>query len=121
MRNRWHRLDPLLNDWAHFGSISRYPEFLLDDQDRVYLSGTVTGGGPSHGVLPRSTIGYLPEGFRPLYATHVSVASSSPTGEDEESVPAILIVRPDGEVIAKNYNPGWLSMDGMMFFTTEHE
>ena len=44
-----------------------------------------------------------------------------PTGEDENAVPAILIVRPDGEVIAKNYDPGWLSLDGMMFFTTEHE
>lgn len=121
MSNRWRRLEPLLNSWTHFGSISRYPKFLRDEQGRVYLSGTVTGGKPSHGALPRSTICYLPEGFRPLYATHVPVASSSPTGKDEEAVPAILIVRPDGEVIAKNYDPGWLSLDGMMFFTTESE
>lgn len=30
----------------------------------------------------------------------------------------MLIVRPDGEVIAKNAHPRWLTMDGATIFTT---
>ena len=116
---RWHRIEAFENNWKHFGSISRYPKFFKDELGRVFLSGTITGGVPQDGEAERSRICYLPEGFRPLYATHFAVASSSRNEDGAKAVPAILVVRPDGELFAKNYDPGWMSFDGAVFFTTD--
>ena len=116
---KWHRIEVFKNNWTHFGSISRYPKFFKDELGRVYLSGTITGGMPQEGEKERSQICHLPVGFRPLYATHFSVASSSRNEDGACAVPAILVIRPDGEVFAKNYDSGWMSLDGAIFFTTE--
>ena len=116
---KWHRIEVFKNNWTHFGSISRYPKFFKDELGRVYLSGTITGGMPQEGEEERSQLCYLPVGFRPVYATHFSVASSSRNEDGACAVPAILVIRPDGEVFAKNYDPGWMSLDGAIFFTTE--
>jgi hypothetical protein len=115
----WHRFESFENDWEHFGSISRPPSFFKDDLGRVFLSGTVTNGTTDEPGGTRSKICHLPEGFRPLYAAHFAVASSTRTEDGDQAVPAVLIVRPDGQVIAKNAHPGWLTMDGAIIFTTE--
>ncbi len=115
----WHRFETFHNGWEHFGSISRYPSFFKDDLGRVFLSGTITNGVPDEPDGTRSKICDLPEGFRPLYAAHFAVASSTRTEDGDQAVPCVLIVRPNGEVIAKNGDPGWITMDGAIIFTTE--
>lgn len=115
---KWHRFENFANGWRHFGSISRPPSFFKDDIGRVFLCGTITGGQPDQPDGTRSKVCDLPEGFRPPYAAHFAVASSTRTEDGDETVPCVLIVRPDGEVIAKNGHPGWISMDGAIIFTT---
>ena len=115
----WHHFETFENGWDHFGSISRPPSFFKDDIGRVYLCGTVTNGHPDEPSGTRSKICELPEGYRPPYAAHFAVASSTRTEDGDQAVPAVLIVRPNGEVFAKNANPGWLTMDGAVIFTDE--
>jgi hypothetical protein len=116
---KWHRFETFANEWEHFGSISRPPSFFKDEQGRVFLSGTITNGRPDNPGGTRSKVCDLPEGFRPIYAAHFSVANSTRTEDGDEAQTAILIVRPDGEIIVKNAHPGWLTMDGAIIFTTE--
>jgi hypothetical protein len=113
----WHRFETFHNGWEHFGSISRPPSFFKDEIGRVFLGGTVTNGQPDESGGTRSKICVLPDGFRPPYAAHFAVASSTRTEDGDEAVPCVLIVRPNGDVFAKNGNNGWITMDGAIIFT----
>ena len=116
---KWHLFETFENGWEHFGSISRPPSFFRDDIGRVYLAGTITNGQPDEPGGTRSKVCDLPEGFRPPYAAHFSVANSTRTEDGDEAQAAVLIVRPDGQVFVKNAHPGWLTMDGAVIFTDE--
>lgn len=98
---------PLESGWVNYDAGSYHAgSFTKTETGLVKLSGLVMGGAVSQGT----SIGRLPEGFRPSYAVVVPVMSNSVYGS--------VLILPDGYISCKGYSANqWLSLDNIVFPT----
>lgn len=102
-------LTPLVNSWENFSAAGgTYPQagYAIDSVDRVYLTGLIRNGVST----TDTTMFTLPTAARPTEALHVPNINAS-------NVHGIFNIKAGGEVVARGYSNGYLSLQNM-FYTT---
>jgi hypothetical protein len=95
------RLEP---GWSVYGEPYSDPAYAKDRFGFVHLRGLAKAGGRGKS----NPLMFLPEGFRPGHQMEVVVACA-------EGVPCEAVIEKDGRVWFETWNPGWVSLDSLLF------